>query len=391
MALSVVYLLGRFPVLTEYPVIGEIAAVADLGVEVSVAAIAPTATVAPAGADELARRVRYLDVARGYGRAAAGAAGMLTLAACALTRGDPWRPCVAVPRAFGHPLAMRWRCARLARMLETSRADLVHAQFAHLGFLALPAVRKLRLPLVLSFRGRDLVMVRGVQEEARAALFDAAGAILARSEDMRRDLLRLGAPEAKLRVLPTGVDVRAVPFRERIAPAPEEPVRVLTVARDTAKKGIEDARAAVEACAREWRIEWRWLRDASHEEVLREMQRAHIFLLPSRTAPDGEKEGVPNAIKEAMAAGLPVISTRHAGIPECVTDGVNGLLAAEGDRDGIAERLRWLLGHPEVWAAMGRSGRAAIEERYDVRRIASTLVAHYHGLVRAAAGAVRAG
>jgi len=382
MSLKVCYVLGRFPVPTEYPVLREIAAIADLGAEVAIAAVRPVRERLPAELKGLSACVSYLDRGRIAGRAPAAVLGLLAVLASRLKGGGRTGADTALPRVASHPLAARWRVARLARIVRNLRPDVLHAQFGHLGFLALPAARFLGVPLVLSFRGQDVALVRGVPEERRAELFGRAAAVLARSDEMRRDLLALGVPEGKLRVLPTGIDVRAIPFRERFAPGTGEPVCVLTVARPAAKKGIEDARAAVELCRRRYRIEWRWVRGVSHDEVLREMDRAHIFLLPCRTGPDGEKEGIPNALKEAMAAGLPVVSTRHAGIPECVAEGESGLLAAERDVRGIADRLGWLLDHPEAWAAMGRRGRAIIEERYDLRDVALRLSAHYDELAR---------
>src|SRR5207247_10665757 len=71
----------------------------------------------------------------------------------------------------------------------------------------------------------------------------------------------------------------------------------------------------------------------------REMYAAHVFAHPSRTTPDGNREGIPNALLEAMASGAPVVATWHGGIPEAVKDGRSGLLVAEGDHAAMAKAL----------------------------------------------------
>jgi len=80
-----------------------------------------------------------------------------------------------------------------------------------------------------------------------------------------------------------------------------------------------------------------------HEELQGEFSGAHIFCLPSRTLKNGIKEGIPNTIVEAMATGLPVVTTRHAGIPEMVRDGEDGFVVAERDVTAIAQALLTLV------------------------------------------------
>jgi len=76
--------------------------------------------------------------------------------------------------------------------------------------------------------------------------------------------------------------------------------------------------------------------------------------------------GAPVAILEAQATGLPVISSYHADIPEVVVDGKSALLAPERDVGALAKHLEYLVGHPDVWDAMGRAGRERVEQEYDV-------------------------
>ncbi|WP_444677370.1 glycosyltransferase [Halomonas sp. E19] len=94
-----------------------------------------------------------------------------------------------------------------------------------------------------------------------------------------------------------------------------------------------------------------------HDEVQRLLKDADIFLLPSVTASNGDQEGIPVALMEAMASGMPVLSTSHSGIPELVEEGVSGYLVPERDSQGLAAKLLDLLQHPKIRLAFGREGR----------------------------------
>jgi colanic acid/amylovoran biosynthesis glycosyltransferase len=100
------------------------------------------------------------------------------------------------------------------------------------------------------------------------------------------------------------------------------------------------------------------------------------------TAADGDEEGIPNVLKEAMALGLPVVGTRHAGIPELVEEGVSGLLVPERDEGSLADALDSLAREPGRWAAMGRAGRARIEMEYDIHRLNDRLAGLLSDLTR---------
>ena len=94
------------------------------------------------------------------------------------------------------------------------------------------------------------------------------------------------------------------------------------------------------------------------------MHNIHTYYIPTK---DGATEaGAPVAILEAQATGLPVISSYHADIPGVVVDGKSALLAPERDVEILAKHLEYLVGHPDVWGAMGRAGREYMEQEYDV-------------------------
>ncbi|GAF72499.1 unnamed protein product, partial [marine sediment metagenome] len=118
-----------------------------------------------------------------------------------------------------------------------------------------------------------------------------------------------------------------------------------------------------------------------HEEVQREMEASDIFLSPNVTASDGNREGIPNTIKEAMATGLPVVSAYHAGIPELVIDKKTGFLVPEKDVDGLVDRLDYLIAHPELWEKLGSQGREVVEEKFNLFKQISRLEEIYAKLL----------
>ena len=106
-----------------------------------------------------------------------------------------------------------------------------------------------------------------------------------------------------------------------------------------------------------------------HDEVIQVLAQSHILIAPSVTAADGDEERIPNTLKEAMAMGLPVISTVHADIPELVQDGVSEFLVPEHNVEALADRLMRLVDHPETWVAMGRAGRRRLEAEFAADRL----------------------
>jgi colanic acid/amylovoran biosynthesis glycosyltransferase len=119
----------------------------------------------------------------------------------------------------------------------------------------------------------------------------------------------------------------------------------------------------------------------TQEEISELMADAHVFLLPSVTAENGDKEGTPTVLLEAQAAGLLVVSTTHAGIPEIVSDGEEGLLVPERDVTALVDALETLLGQPERWPEMGQAGREYVEAHHSVDSVTERLLTVYRDIV----------
>jgi glycosyltransferase involved in cell wall biosynthesis len=115
------------------------------------------------------------------------------------------------------------------------------------------------------------------------------------------------------------------------------------------------------------------------EDVLRAYQGADVFALTPLVTADGDRDGVPNVIVEAMACGLPVVTTDAGGIAEIVEHGVNGLLAQPGDVPAIARHLAELIGDASRRRTLGEAGRRTVEEGFDVRSAAHELSGVFAG------------
>jgi colanic acid/amylovoran biosynthesis glycosyltransferase len=226
-------------------------------------------------------------------------------------------------------------------------------------------------------------------------------------EFLGRRLVALGAPPERVVVHRTGIDLRRWPYRER-GPSPGGRLRLATVGRLVEKKGIEYVLRAVRILAdRGVDVEYRILGEGPRRErlerlvaelgiagrvrlhgrheqqaVREEVESSDLLVAASVTAADGDEEGIPNVLKEAMALGLPVIGTRHAGIPELIEDGVSGLLVPERDELALADALQHLAGEPGRWAALGRAGRTRIEREYDIDTLNDRLAGLLENLTR---------
>jgi colanic acid/amylovoran biosynthesis glycosyltransferase len=295
-------------------------------------------------------------------------------------------------------------------ILQEEKARLIHAHLGWEGARALCVARAAGLPLITSFYGRDASLLpRYPWWRARyKRLFAEAAAFFVEGPHLGETLAALGCPPQKIRVIHLGIDVSRISFAARTFPEKGR-IEVLVSSSLRPKKGVPAAVEAFAAVARQFpRAHLRILGDGpERHRVLRRIHRhrlqdrvtlegyvryerhlaalgtAQLFLAPSRTAPSGDSEGgAPVALIEALAAGLPVISTRHADIPEVVEDGACGLLSPEFDDNALARNLQWMLEHPQEWPAMGCAGRARMEREFDATRQASIAEAVYHDLIR---------
>ncbi|WP_034943051.1 glycosyltransferase [Erwinia oleae] len=257
--------------------------------------------------------------------------------------------------------------AIVAHAKQTWTADIFLVHFGYAGALAnkLRELNILQGKQVTVFHGAD-VSRRHILEEHKqdyVNLFKQTELVLPISHLWKNKLISLGCPPEKIHVTRMGIEPEK--FNLKARDTLHSPLRILSVARLTEKKGLG---TAVEACRylKEQGANFEYtivgngdledellqsIRNANledcvklvgfkpQEEIKRYLDEADIFLLPSLTAADGDMEGIPVALMEAMAVGLPVVSTEHSGIPELIENNVSGWLAPEGDAKALSEIL----------------------------------------------------
>jgi glycosyltransferase involved in cell wall biosynthesis len=262
----------------------------------------------------------------------------------------------------------------------------LHAHFMHTpGSVARYAALLTGLPFSLSAHAKDIWTIPA--REKRQKLEDAAWTVTCTQLNARH--LRELAPGADIELLYHGVDAERFRPAARGAGARDGSVTTASVARCVPKKGM---RTLLEALGRlrdepNWRHvhigsgpllgelqaraqalgiadRIRWLGTLSQLEVLEVLQTAELFCLAPRIAEDGDRDGLPNVLMEAMSVGLPVVTTAVSAIPELVEHRRNGLLVPPDDPDRLAAAIRELLADDLGRQRMGLQARVTVVERF---------------------------
>jgi len=291
------------------------------------------------------------------------------------------------------------KSARFARDMEQAGVGHVHAHFAtHPAVAALIVHRLAGIPFSFTVHGHDLhVEKRMLKEKIEAARF-----VVSISE-YNRDTMIAACGEgvrSRIRIVHCGIDPTVFRARARDA-RPDGPLRMVCVGRFDPVKGhtvlVEACRILAErGIAFECELvgegplrkgveesirragladRIRSLGALPRPEVVTLLEEADVFVLPSVRAANGEREGIPVSLMEAMATGLPVVSSRLSGIPELVESGVSGLLAEPHDAHGLADALQMLARDPALRARLGRAGREKVLAEFDLSRNVDALAA----------------
>ena len=286
--------------------------------------------------------------------------------------------------------------------------DIIHCQFGQLGVMAaeLRQCDAVAGSLVTSFRGTDAMKYASRQPELFSRLFACGDEFLAVSDAVRQQLIDSGCPADRTRVLRSGIDLER--FKSRKSRQLIGPIRLISVGRLAENKGIEFALHAVQILRESgidihYRIfgtgpcEAELVKKASQLEiqsavtfegavsssrVIEALNESDILVAPSITGPDGEQEGLPNSLKEAMAVGVVAIGTRTGGIPELISDGVSGFLVEERNASALAACIRSAIDSWDDSSQVAAEARRKVESEYDINRLNGTLESIYQGLIK---------
>ena len=288
-----------------------------------------------------------------------------------------------------------WPAALVARaLIGRHQPDVVMVEFGFEAVRVMEACAWSGVPLVVHFRGSDASAQGrlGLLRERYRRLLAIASGVIVKSRPMADTLLSLGARSDRLLISPSGANSDLFHGSD---PA-RTPPRLLAVGRFVAKKGplhtirsfalmcqslgpvmpqptlwmvgegplLKQARVLVRALGLQDCV--RFFGARPQEQVADLMRQVRGFVQHSLVAPDGDSEGNPVAVMEAQLSGLPVVATRHAGIPEVVLDGQSGLLVEEGDETAMAQAMAQLVQDPALAARLGDCGRQRVQEHFTI-------------------------
>ena len=290
-----------------------------------------------------------------------------------------------------------WQISRgevdqLRGILENVRAQLLHIYFGHIAVHLLPLIRAWEKPSVVSFHGADVMvdLDKPAFRRATQEMLDAVRLVLVRSESLGRALVNIGCSAGKIRLQHTGIPVDEIPFHPRTWPE-NGAWKFVQACRLIEKKGL---RVSLRAFARFSRSHPAATFTIAGEGPLRPelgtlaaelgvsdkvffpgfisqtqlrelFYQSHIFLHPSEVAGDGNQEGVPNSMLEAMASGLPVFATEHGGIPEAIENGRSGILVKERDAEALSAALMNWTADPPGLSAISQNGAETVRKHFE--------------------------
>jgi glycosyltransferase involved in cell wall biosynthesis len=326
----------------------------------------------------------------------------------------PFEPLHIVPKPRTHVLRRFWfrqlrdqpwqmsdaELRTLLAILSETSARLLHIYFGHIAVHLLPLIRAWKHPSIVSFHGADVMvdMNKPAYREATLQMLERVTLVLVRSESLRRALVDLGCDPGKIEMQRTGIPLKEFPFRTRAAPKNGE-WHLVQAGRLIEKKGLlvtlrafstflkQHPNAALtivgegslltelQNLTRELKIAERvsFTGFVSQEQLRETYYRSHIFLHPSQTGRDGNQEGIPNSMLEAMATGLPVFATEHGGIPEAIENGVSGVLVRERDDEALSRALLNAAQDPDLLSGIARAGAEAVKHNFDLANQARRL------------------
>ena len=282
---------------------------------------------------------------------------------------------------------------------------IIHGHFGLDSYRLIRLRNKTGLPLIVNFYGHDVIRLPrefGWKQRYERLKNNMDWAV-AVSEDMKRNLIKLGFDGDKISVIKLAVDLDSIEFKQRSSAGP----RLMMVGRCVEKKGFIYALKALKEIKDEipdvtldlygdgellpqlkQYVEENNLSDritfhgfTDNDDIFRALHNHDMLMVPSVQAKDGDREGLPQTTVEGMATGIPVIATNHAGLPELVIDEETGLQVPTRDPDSLKKAVIKLYEQPELAKKVSAGGRKIVEKEHDLRKQVQKTEQLYRSLI----------
>lgn len=288
--------------------------------------------------------------------------------------------------------------------------DIIYCQFGGKGNKALKMIEKglIKGKLVVCFRGGDATKKIKENPHIYDILFKKADLFFPICKHFSKILIKYGCNPKKIHIHYSSIDADRIPYSAKTKPLGNDPIKIITVARLIEYKGLNDSILAISEVLKKYpNIEYEIIGEGiemenlnnlikklglekkikllgylSFDQILEKLSKAHLFLFTPFTPYYAEQDAPVNAMKEAMLAGLPVISTNHGGIPELVQNGISGFLVKERDINAIVSKIIYLIENPQRWAILGKAGSDYVRKYFDKKRINKNLIDIFYRLVK---------
>lgn len=409
--MRVAFIVGQFPVASKTFILNQIIGLVDRGHEVDIYADVP-AYQSPVHAD-IRNYDLYKNICYEYplpSEFLARQAEKIKLFAHCFFR-NPFAVLNTLNAAkYGQQAtSFKLLCRAEPAISRPSSYDIVHCHFGlnAIRGLLLKEVKALKGKLVTTFHGVDITKhLQVCGNDMYDQLWAKGDLFLPISDLFLKKIVNLGCQRNKTHVHHMGIDCSKFKYVSRDL-STERPIVLATVNRLVEKKGVEYAiRAVAQLIRKNIVVQYNIIGEGpmmndlqqlvrnlnmerhihflgwkEQSDVIDILEKSDILIAPSVTSKSGDQEGIPVALMEAMAMGMPIVSTQHSGIPELVQNNISGFLVPERDVDELANKLEYLAINPNTWSEMGLAGRRIVEEDYNIHHLNDQLVDIYQSLL----------
>ncbi len=300
----------------------------------------------------------------------------------------------------------KYQIEQIHKKTDQINPALIHIYFGTEAVRLISYLEYEKRPKIVSFHGVDTS--NALKQRDLEKLLKYTDLFLVRSKSLKIALIDRGCPPERIRLNPTGVPIPAV-VPKRTVPSLKkgEPLRLLQACRFIGKKGLDvtinaiailqeqgvfvqldlagsgPQEVALRDQVKRLNLEKniRFLGFVKNDTLLASLHRYHLFLHPSQTTSENDREGIPNAILEAMAYGIPVVSTKHSGIPEVITSGKNGILLNQLNATELSNAIIHVISDPMVYSHISKNARQTIINRFSIENNTTELEKSYEFVI----------